>query len=236
MAKRTIRLAAAIFLCCAVVSCANFRHGKKDKNVKGDNTEEVAEDNAQDEVVKADPQDDAAMEKSTHLKFKGVPIDGTLDKFVERMRRGGFELVEKDDDSAVLTGDFAGFKECAIYVSTLEDKDLVWAIVVAVPERDQWEYLYGDYKYLKDMLTKKYGKPSSCVEKFQGPFGLKPTDDGDRMNYVEDDKCKYETRFKTSNGEIILWIAHDNRQCYVSLQYSDKENRSAIRDHAMEDL
>ena len=52
-----------------------------------------------------------------HLRFKNVPIDGTLKDFVKRMEEAGFK---KDDFSnydativttATLEGDFAGYKD-----------------------------------------------------------------------------------------------------------------------------
>lgn len=224
---RMARLFAAMFICCFVASCINFHPGKGGKDATEENTE----------AAESNPQDDAEMAQSTHLKFKGVPIDGSLDKFVERMKRSNFKLVGTKDGKAVLTGDFADFKECTINVATLEGKDLVSSISVAFPKEEQWEYLYGDYKHLKEMLTEKYGKPSSCVEKFQGSHGLKPTDDNDKIYYVKFDRCKYESRFQASNGEIVLRIEHRGPvDCYVMLSYKDKENGSAIRKHAKEDL
>lgn len=228
---RMIRLTAAMFLCCVVASCINFHLDKKDWFGKGatkENKEEVAE---------ANPQDDEAMAQSTHLKFKGVPIDGSLDKFVERMKRSNFKLVSSKNGVAVLKGDFADFKECTIRVATLESKDLVSHISVAFPNEEQWEHLYGDYKHLKEMLTEKYGKPSSCVEKFHSSYGSRTTDDSAKMYEVQFDQCKYETCFQANNGEIVLKIEHDESlDCYVMLSYNDKENGSAIRKHAMDDL
>ena len=36
-------------------------------------------------------------QSSEHLKFKGVPIDGTLSEYVLKMKQAGFQLVETDD-------------------------------------------------------------------------------------------------------------------------------------------
>ena len=52
--------------------------------------EECSGTKDQSEAVE-DVQDDLEMEKSVHLKFKGVPIDGTLKEFISRMERKGFE-------------------------------------------------------------------------------------------------------------------------------------------------
>jgi hypothetical protein len=203
-----------------LIGCINF-------NPKGRETEKIREDFP----------DDSVMQNSPHLKFKNVPIDGSLDKFVACMVRSGFKTEKKTADQAILSGDFADFKECVVYVETLKDKDLVSKIAVCFPNQDQWEYLYGDYKHLKELLTVKYGKPSSCVEKFQNSYGLTPTNDNDRMHYVHFDKCKYETRFATDKGEIVLWIEHESvSRAFVMLLYKDKINGSIIKKHAIDDL
>ena len=55
-----------------------------------------------------------------HLKFKGVPIDGTLSEYVLKMKQAGFHLIETDDGVAVLEGEFAGYRGCLIGVKTFK--------------------------------------------------------------------------------------------------------------------
>lgn len=181
--------------------------------------------------------DSTAMEQSTHLKFKGVPIDGSLKLFVARMVRKGFEMTSGCGEEVVrLEGDFAGFKQCEVYVSTLDNQNLVSRITVWFPIQDQWKNLYGDYKTLKEMLTEKYGKPASCVERFTGYLG-NSGDDSYRMHAVRNDECKYVTRFSGDEGDIILSIEHrDYSSCFVQLVYQDKENGREVRDAAIDDL
>lgn len=180
--------------------------------------------------------DKAAMENSPHLKFKGVPIDGTLQKFVSRMKGEGFAYVgDTEGGSSVLEGDFAAYVGCRIYVSTLMNKDLVSQITVVFPKQDQWRNLYGNYKNLKEMLTEKYGKPASCTERFQD--SVYADDDSSRMLGVSLNVCQYITRFQADNGEITLSIEHGKfSTCYVKLTYKDAVNSRAVRQHAMEDL
>lgn len=199
--------------------------------------------------AEATARDEAEMAANTHLKFKGVPLDGPLDLFVSRMKRkGGFKdakgrgvisrLLEGDSQqgSAALRGDFAGFKDCTLYVSTLSGKDLVARITVAFDEHDQWDALHGDYANLKSMLTEKYGKPDAVTERFQRdwPGGL---DDQMRMIYVGQDACKYSCRFDVPEGSITLRIDHDSyTDGFVTLTYVDRENGNAVRQHAIDDL
>lgn len=189
----------------------------------------------QKEVAINVEEDDANMKKSTHLKFKGVPIDGKLDEFKSRMERKGFKHIGTQDNAEILQGDFADFKECTIYVTTLDNKDLVSKISVVFPEQKQWKYLYGDYTHLKELLTEKYGKPSACTEKFQ--FFHEPRNNSEKMSYALLGGCQYESQFTTDNGEITLWIEHESSlSCFVMLSYKDKDNSNIIREHAKDDL
>ena len=53
-----------------------------------------------------------AQDKSEHLSFKGVPIDGTLNEYVAKMKAAGFSYLGTQDGTAILQGEFAGFKNC----------------------------------------------------------------------------------------------------------------------------
>lgn len=180
--------------------------------------------------------DSVAMEQSTHLKFKGVPIDGSLAQFLSRMQSKGFEVTsERKDEIHRLEGDFAGFKQCEVYVSTLDNQDLVSRITVCFPTQDQWKNLYGDYKTLKEMLIEKYGRPVSCVERFTGSLGN--LGDDFRMIAVRNDECQYVTRFASDEGDIILSIEQrEGLYCFAQLVYQDKENSQAVRKSAIDDL
>lgn len=180
--------------------------------------------------------DSVAMEQSTHLKFKGVPIDGSLAQFLSRMQSKGFEVTsERKDEIHRLEGDFAGFKQCEVYVSTLDNQDLVSRITVCFPTQDQWKNLYGDYKTLKEMLIEKYGRPVSCVERFTSYMG--DEDDAWRMIVLQNGECKYVTRFSVDEGDITLSI--ERREVlsgFVQLVYQDKENGQVVRKSAIDDL
>ena len=167
--------------------------------------------------------------------FKGIPIDGTLDDFIEKLKRKGFESIASEDGVALLRGDFATYNSCIICVFSLEDKDLVSKIAVVFPEKDRWSSLYGNYTDLKQLLTEKYGEPSSVIEEFQNSYII--DDDQDRMFAVWDDRCKYESIFSTDEGVINLFISHgDYTNCFVVLNYLDKINGGIVKDIAIDDL
>ena len=176
----------------------------------------------------------AQIQSSTHLTFKGVPIDGTLNEYVSKMKQTGFTHTATEDGVAMLTGDFAAYKNCIVGVATLKQKDLVSKITVIFPESDTWSLLSSNYFSLKEMLTEKYGKPSECVEKFQSNYG--PDDDNSKMHEVIMNRCKYYTTYETEKGSIQLSIENNDMTSYVMLAYYDKINSEIIKAKARDDL
>lgn len=176
-----------------------------------------------------------AQIESPHLTFKGVPIDGTLNGYVQKMKQKGFDYIGTENGVALLKGDFAAYKECTIGVSTLKQKDLVSKITVIFPNCETWSALANNYFFLKDMLSDKYGKPADVVETFQSYS--ETSDDNTKMTYVKLDRCKYVATFETPKGNIQLSISHKSlSSCYVMLTYFDKINGDIIRANAMDDL
>ncbi|MCR9063834.1 MAG: hypothetical protein NXI00_07700 [Cytophagales bacterium] len=174
-------------------------------------------------------------QKNEHLKFKGVPIDGTLNDYLSKMKESGFTLLNSEDGTAVLNGDFAGYKDCIIQVSTLKGKDLVSKISVRFPVITNWSPLSSNYFNLKELLTEKYGEPNLSIEKFD--TSSPPDDDVSRMYHTKLNRCKYLTTFELKNGSIQLSIGNGSySSTYVSLLYFDKVNSEIIRQKAINDL
>jgi len=174
-------------------------------------------------------------QENKHLTFKGIPIDGTIENFVKQLKTKGFEHIMTERGVAVLVGDFASFKQCTVAVSSQQPNNLVQGVAVIFNEKDTWSRLSGDYFYLKEMLTEKYGEPTEVKEEFDSSFP--PSDDGQRMHMVLFDNCKYKSTYQTSLGKIVLTIDHqDVLSAFVGLGYVDKVNNEIIRKKAIDDL
>ena len=176
-----------------------------------------------------------AQTESRHLTFKNVPIDGTLNEFVTNMKAQGFIANVDRGRKATLYGDFAGYKDCKIYVYTLQNKDLVSTIGVQFPECSTWSALEGNYLKLKAMLTQKYGNPAEVVEEFSESYYLK--DDRTKLLGLKSDKCNYSATYKTDKGHLVLKIMRDDySDAHVILSYYDKINGLEVEAASMEDL
>ena len=217
-----------------------------------DKTNEVVVDT---DVV--NPDNVKINDDGTHLIFNNVPINGSLKNYVAQMEKKNFRIyvehdmfdLEGDEETkeqkeqkeqkakleaykegkATMVGDFADFKKCRLYVETLANKDLVYKIQVEFQYTSEWEKKKENYFHLKQLLTQKYGAPTSCTEK------LKPEtmEDYDINNSFHKGRSKYETIYKTDKGDITLYI---NKNSRIILEYLDKKNSELITEHALEEL
>lgn len=170
-----------------------------------------------------------------HLKFKGVPIDGTLNEYVSKMKQSGFTLIQTEDGFAMLKGDFAAYKDCYLGVATLTGQDLVNKVSVIFPNCETWTTLSTNYFNLKELLTEKYGEPSQVVERFNS--NIEPDSNGSKMHEVGLNNCTYFTTFQLENGSIELSIQHEGfALSFVMLSYFDKTNSERVRQKAIDDL
>ncbi len=176
-----------------------------------------------------------AQNNSEHLSFKGVPIDGTLSEYVAKMKSAGFRYMGEQDGTAILQGDFAGFKSCTVGVSTLKAVNVVSTIGVIFPACEDWSSLERDYEHLKSMLSQKYGEPAEVVEQFQGR--TTPNTNNEKLHELFMDRCTWYTTYETSKGDIQLSLQKgDYGQYFVLLKYYDKINTDTVRSAAMDDL
>lgn len=181
----------------------------------------------------------SAFCQNTHLSFKGVPIDGTLTEYVNKMKTAGFTHVGTEDGIALMQGDFAGYKNCTIGVQTLKPRNLVHEITVVFPSQEKWSNLENDYIKIKEMLTTKYGAPSLSNEEFvKTPSWQDLNDDEDRMEELKEDRCEYYSIFTLNNGRITLQLRYTGYPYYAHIQlwYTDKVNEAVIEADAMNDL
>lgn len=171
-----------------------------------------------------------------HLSFKGVPINGTLKEYTDAMVKAGFHYELTQDGTALLTGDFAGYKDCTVGVSTLKNLDVVSRIAVLFPNKDTWSAVLANYETLKAMLTEKYGTPSDSQEKFTGYVG--DNHNGLIMHALKAGEYVWYTIFTTELGTIELAIMSGTEYdtACVRLAYYDKANSTKALNSAMDDL
>lgn len=135
-----------------------------------------------------------------HLEFMGVPIDGNLKAFTGYLQfQSGMQKVKKEGKTNILSGKFAGYKDCKIYVFSYSDDLEVWRTGLEIPStafETQTEFI-SVYVALNANLIEKYGAPVNGA-------------------------------FHTENGRIELYTATRNDKgkitACIRLSYTDTEN------------
>lgn len=149
-----------------------------------------------------------AMRAQEHMTFMGIPIDGKISTFTQKLEDKGFTYVKTEDWGDVFSGTFAGKRGCTINVFTLKSST-VWAVAVEFPSIPFWKFWKSakdEYQAIKKIISSKYGEPD---DDFDYDF------DGYEMTSIE------SSSFQTCRGYITVEIVGGKA---VSVMYCDEIN------------
>lgn len=176
--------------------------------------------------------------QNEHLKFAGIPIDGTISQFHQKLIAKGY-TIDKDaisrDNVRRYKGTFAG-EQCSVVIYFDEHTKIVYRAKVLISELSE-EIAEQKYSSLKSRLIKKYDESSSLHTPGERDgletFSINPM----REKYNE-----YLTRWKNSYGEIDIYRAKnaDNfnypYHFYLHIDYEDQINSDAHEKNVEDDL
>lgn len=163
--------------------------------------------------LNAQVKQDSIVDK---LKFNGVEIDGNIDKFVNKMKTKGFVYNKVEDNVVIMLGKFIG-EECRLYIVPTPKSKIVWKIAIFFGG-GTWESLKREYESVKDLFSKKYGKPSHEGNFFKDPYC---EGDGCELLALANDKCLYASVYMLKGGAITIQI---ESTCEVSVSYENSVN------------
>ena len=163
------------------------------------------------------------MAQSEHLKFMGIPLDGSITQFHQKLEAKGMtynEAITKLlNDAVAFDGIFSGEK-CNVFVYYNHKTETVYKAKVSI-EMSNLDSSLEVLERFKKMIEDKYGE--KVVES---------TYKGNRAYYLEvrDDKNYY--------GDIDLFINYqeDYNRYSLHLDYRDNENHKLNKQINMDDL
>lgn len=101
-----------------------------------------------------------------HLSFKGIPIEGSMTDFCQKLKTKGFTSIGRENNITLFSGDFTG-REATVGVTATDDGKNVFAVVVLFDPSEEWNTLVNTYDYYEDLYTRKYGKPTVSKKTIQ---------------------------------------------------------------------
>ena len=177
-----------------------------------------------------------AQNANEHLKFMGIPINGTLESFTQKLVDKGLKREHAWDNALLLKGTFAGKSGSGVCVMRVPSRNIVYKVVVCLPSKDTWEWLENDYKEFKEMLTTKYGEPYKCSESFKE--GTYVGSDYLKISALKGGECEYYSAWGSTEGMILLEIfnADGSSDSCVRLTYIDLINGKLADSSKQDDL
>ena len=76
-----------------------------------------------------------AQNTNEHLKFMGIPINGTLESFTQKLVTKGMKRQLGARNMGFVRGTFAGKDNCNIYIERINSRNVVFRVVVCLPSK-----------------------------------------------------------------------------------------------------
>ena len=168
-----------------------------------------------------------------HLSFKGIPIEGSMKSFCQKLKAKGLTQIGTDNNITMFVGDFTG-RQASIGVGATDDGKNVHSVVVLFDSSGEWKNLVNTYDYYKELYTRKYGKPSACREN-------NPSRQDNNISLMFDltqGTVTYASAWEVTGGTIELSIEKANNYSdgMVIIRYHDAQNIEAKIKNDLDDI
>lgn len=166
-------------------------------------------------------------QKSSHLTFRDIPIDGNINSFVKKLEAKGYTQEKTLDNGVRMSGPFLN-QNCEVWVYCTPISRITTKVIIYMPKDESWSSLKSTYLTLKEQYTKKYGTPSDIFESFSSPYY---EGDGYETQALELEQCDFVTYWKVPDGDIAVSIS---KYLQIRLVYEDAQNIQLMEKESIE--
>lgn len=170
-----------------------------------------------------------------HMKFKGIPIDGTPKELARKLVEQGYKYLGEYDDGRIgLEGVFAGYQGTIAIepnVRGIAQQVMVVYDVSIYP----WKSLKARWMELEQNLISKYGNPVIATKIMDDLLYYDGS--GYEMDGFRQGKNDYTYSWYTEEGVIGLMImATTDGSVFLTIWYQDTANSQVSDQAAYDDL
>ena len=150
-----------------------------------------------------------AQSSSGHLTFKGIPIEGSMTEFCQKLKAKGFTSIGSENNLALFMGDFTG-RNATIGVTATDDGKSVFAV------------------------ARKYGNPTISKEKNPSHSDSNTA----LMAEVHQGTVVWGSAWEVTGGDIELSIEKTSGvyEGLVVIRYRDSQNVETKIQKDLEDI
>ena len=173
------------------------------------------------------------MMAQEHLAFKGIPIEGSMMEFCQKLKAKGFTYITQENNISLLSGEFTGRNVTTGVVAT-DDGQNVYAVLVYFDPSKEWNTLANTYYYYKDLYTKKYGNPNFSEE--NNPS--RSDSNISLMSEVYNGTVVYVSAWNVAGGDIQISIEKSSEiyEGMVLIRYRDSQNLELHTQKNLDDI
>lgn len=165
-----------------------------------------------------------SIKAQEHLSFKGIPIEGSMTDFCQKLKAKGFIPINQENNLSIFSGDFTG-RKAMIGVAASADGKNVHGVVVLFDSCSEWKTLVNTYNHYKELYSQKYGSPT--LSKEDNPSR---SDTNISLMYeLNQGTVVYGSIWEVTGGEIELSIdkSSEHLEGSVKILYRDAQNVKA---------
>ena len=168
-----------------------------------------------------------------HLSFKGIPIEGSMTEFCQKLKTKGFISMGRENNLSLFSGDFTG-RKATVGVAATDDGKNVFAVVVLFDPSSEWNTLVNTYDYYKDLYIRKYGKPTISREDNPAHSDSNIA----LMAEVHQGTVIYGSAWEITGGDIQLSIEKSTGfyEGMVMIRYRDSQNVETKIQNDLDDI
>lgn len=165
-----------------------------------------------------------SMVAQEHLAFKGIPIEGSMREFCQKLKAKGYTPILQENDISSFSGEFTS-RQVEVYVFAGNNGENVYGVGVFLDPDSEWNSLTTDYFYYKDLYTRKYGEPTIARE-YNPAYSDSNTA---LMSELNRGTVDYSSTWKVKGGLITIAIrkSFEIYEGRVIIAYSDTQSREA---------
>ena len=197
--------------------------------------------------------------QTEHMKFMGIPIDGSLKSFCSQLKKKGFDrdpYETRRKDSRIYIGEFAGHNS-KVFVYSDAKSNNVHSVIVNIPSYEE-DVALSIYNNLRQMLIEKYSEDygvrafertnEQLADKIQeGELNElkwlfeKKDDDGYDVTYIvlprpTPDNISNELGFITIKVRKDYSFVYKRTEYNVVISYTDTQNYNLYHGNMQDDL
>lgn len=157
-----------------------------------------------------------AARKRPPLRIEGVPVSGSLDRFVKRLASNGFMMEGALDSAVLMVGTWEGYR--AVRLRVHGEGGEVSLVECLKETTDEWTSIESEYRSIVALLSARYGGPDAAAMWFDGRAGEVVSETAKMLCLIRGKATVYSA-WDLKDGVVRVEARYEKGRYYVVTKY-----------------